>query len=67
MKRNVIIGGETHIGEVTRLAGSELEIAGAVVREYLKAQAAESFKNPIFDNGTAMPGWSHCNWRRTAR
>lgn len=31
MKRVAIIGGETHIAEITRLAGSELEIVGAVV------------------------------------
>ncbi len=57
MKRNVIIGGETHIGKVTQLEGSELEIAGAVIREDLKAQVAESFKWPIFDSGTGKTGW----------
>ncbi len=66
MTRIAIIGGETHLGEVTQLAGSKLEISGAVVREDLKAQAGESFKCPIFDNETAKTGWSHCNWRRTA-
>ncbi len=40
MKRVVIIGGETHIGEITQLAGKELEIVGAVVRQDQQEHAA---------------------------
>ena len=31
MKKVAIIGGETHIGEITQLAGKELEIVGSRV------------------------------------
>jgi len=48
MKRVAIIGGETHIGEITQLAGSGLEIVGAVVREDQKEKAAEDFGAPVF-------------------
>ncbi len=60
----MIIGGETHISEVTQLSGIELEIPGAVVRADLEAQAAESFKCPISDSETTKIGWSNCSWRR---
>jgi predicted dehydrogenase len=47
MKKVIIIGGEIHISEVTRLAGKELEIVGAAVREDLKAWAAREFACPV--------------------
>ena len=50
MKRVVIIGGETHIGEITKLAGTELEIAGVVVREDQRERAAEDFKAPVYED-----------------
>lgn len=50
MKRVAIIGGETHIGEITQLVGEELEIVGALVREDQKAHAADTFKCPLFDD-----------------
>jgi len=33
LRKVAIVGGETHIGEVTKLAGTRLEIVGAAVRE----------------------------------
>ncbi|GEM_PF-1732127 len=54
MKRIAIVGGETHIGEVTQLAGTELEIVGALVREDQKAHAAETFKCPLFDDESTL-------------
>jgi len=48
MRRVAIIGGETHIGEITQLAGSELEIVGAVVREDQREKAVEDFGGPVF-------------------
>ena len=54
MKRIAIVGGETHIHEVTRLAGQHLTIVGAVVRESQKAKAAEDFKCPLFDSEAAL-------------
>ena len=48
MKRVVIIGGETHIGEITKLAGTELEITGVLVREDQREKAAEDFKAPLY-------------------
>ena len=50
MKRVAIIGGETHIAEITKLSGSELEIVGALVREDQKAHAKATFKAPLFDD-----------------
>ena len=50
MKRVAIIGGETHIGEITQLAGKELEIVGALVREDQKEHATKTFNAPLFDN-----------------
>ncbi len=47
MKRIVIVGGETHIAEVTGLAGELLEIAGCVVREDQVAWAEETFGCPV--------------------
>ena len=54
MKRAAIIGGETHIGEITQQAGKELEIVGAVVREDQRAQAAAEFKAPLFPDESAL-------------
>ena len=54
MKKVAIIGGETHIGEITQLAGKELEIVGAVVREDQKEHAAKTFSAPVFDNEDAL-------------
>lgn len=54
MKRVAIVGGETHIGEITRLAGTELEIVGVVVREDQKEKAAGDFGAPVFDTEPAL-------------
>jgi hypothetical protein len=43
MKRIVIIGGETHIAEITRLHGQKLSIAGAAVRQDQIETARERF------------------------
>lgn len=43
MRRVAIIGGETHVGEIARLAGSELEIVGCVVRPERRDQAERDF------------------------
>lgn len=44
MKRVVVVGGETHAGEVTQLDGVMLEIVGAAVREEQRAEANRIFK-----------------------
>ena len=49
MKRVAVIDGETHIGEITKLADDQLEIVGVVVREDQK-EAAARFNAPIFDS-----------------
>jgi predicted dehydrogenase len=49
MKRVAIVGGETHIGEITVLAGTQLEIVGSVVREDQRTKAAEEFGAPVFE------------------
>ena len=54
MKRIAIIGGETHIGEITKLAGDKLEIVGAVVRDDQKAKAEADFKAPVYPNEKAL-------------
>jgi len=54
MKRIAIVGGETHIGEVTQLSGTELEIVGALVRNDQKAHATETFKCPLFDDESTL-------------
>lgn len=54
MKRVAIIGGETHIGEITGLAGQSLEIVGACVRPEQAAWAGETFGAPVFDTVEAM-------------
>ena len=47
MKRVGIIGGETHIGEITALDGKQLEIVGAVVRPDQVDTAKEQFGCPV--------------------
>jgi predicted dehydrogenase len=54
MKRIAIVGGETHIGEITQLSGSELEIVGALVSEDQKAHASETFKCPLFKDESTL-------------
>lgn len=54
MKRIAIVGGETHIGEITKLAGDKLEIVGAIVREDQKAKAEADFKAPVYPNEEAL-------------
>jgi hypothetical protein len=48
MKRVAIIGGETHIGEVTQLVGTELEIVGCAVRPEQKETAEQQFQAPVY-------------------
>ncbi len=43
MKRVAIVGGETHIYQITKLAGSRLEITGAAVREEQADGAKKAF------------------------
>ncbi|MBI3920370.1 MAG: Gfo/Idh/MocA family oxidoreductase [Armatimonadetes bacterium] len=47
MKKVGIIGGETHIGEVTNLRGGALEVVGAAVREDQTKWATEAFGVPV--------------------
>ena len=54
MKRVGIIGGETHIGEITALNGQKLEVAGACVRPDQADAAAAQFGCPIFDSIDAL-------------
>lgn len=48
MKRIAIVGGETHLGEITALVGTELEVVGTCVRDDQRAWAEESFAAPVF-------------------
>jgi len=48
MRRVAIIGGETHISEVTGLAGTSLEIVGATVRPDQREWATSTFGAPVF-------------------
>lgn len=48
MRKVAIIGGETHIGEITALAGTSLEIIGACVRPDQHDWAASTFGAPVF-------------------
>lgn len=50
MRRAAIVGGETHIGEITSLAGHKLEIVGAAVRPDQREWAASTFGAPVFDD-----------------
>ncbi|MGD9494901.1 MAG: Gfo/Idh/MocA family protein [Armatimonadota bacterium] len=47
MKRVAVVGGETHIGEVTGLAGELLQIVGCAVREDQLAWARQTFGCPV--------------------
>lgn len=47
MRRVGIIGGETHIGEITALRGQQLQIVGAAVRPDQAAAAAAQFDCPV--------------------
>jgi len=47
MYRVGIIGGETHIGEVTALAGSRLQIVAAAVRDDQADWASQTFGCPV--------------------
>lgn len=48
MKRVAIVGGETHIGEVTALVGGPLEIVGVTVRQDQREWAAATFRAPLY-------------------
>lgn len=48
MRRVAIVGGETHIGEITSLAGEKLEVVGAAVRADQREWAASTFDAPVF-------------------
>lgn len=54
MKRVLIIGGETHIGEITALRGDKLEIVGAAVREDQLEWAREQFECEVGTDYVAM-------------
>lgn len=54
MKRCGIVGGETHIGEISGLAGSELELVGAVVSDEHAEWAGETFGCPIYQSLSAL-------------
>jgi predicted dehydrogenase len=54
MKKVAIIGGETHIGEVTQLAGKQLTIVGALVREDQKEWARKTFNAPLFTEESSL-------------
>ena len=54
MKRVAIIGGETHIAEVTNLNGKAVEIVGASVREDQVEWAKEQFGCPIVTDYNAL-------------
>lgn len=43
LRKTAIVGGETHIGEISSLAGQRLEIVGAAVREAQVQKAREDF------------------------
>lgn len=48
MQRIVIVGGETHIGEVTSLRGESLEITGVAVHPEQAEWAEKTFQAPVF-------------------
>jgi len=56
MYRVAIVGGETHIEEVTHLAGEMLEITGAAVRADRVEWAREQFGAPVFTDVEEMLG-----------
>lgn len=54
MKRIGIIGGEQHIGEVTNLVGTHLDIVGSAVRDELVESAREQSGGPVFTDYRQM-------------
>ena len=54
MKRIAVIGGETHIGEVTKLKEKSLDIVGASVRPGLEEWAGKTFGCSLFDDPKEM-------------
>jgi predicted dehydrogenase len=50
MKRCAIVGGETHIGEITALVGKKIDIEAVVVRKDQTEWATEHFDAPILDS-----------------
>ncbi len=50
MYRVGIVGGETHVGEVTKLAGEQLEIVAAAVRPEQTEEAAEAYNCPVVED-----------------
>ena len=54
MKRAAIIGGETHIGEITQLVGKKLELVGVVVREDQREKAASDFGVQVFTDESEL-------------
>lgn len=54
MRKVGIIGGETHIHEITQLNGKELELVGAAVRPDQVEQAQEQFDCPVFTDAMAL-------------
>jgi len=54
MKRIAIIGGETHIGEITQLLSKELELVGVVVREDQREKTAADFGVQIFSDESEL-------------
>ena len=54
MKSVAIIGGETHIWEITALVGTSLEIVGVVVREDQQEQATAQFKASLFPDESGL-------------
>jgi myo-inositol 2-dehydrogenase / D-chiro-inositol 1-dehydrogenase len=50
MYRVGIVGGETHVGEVTKLAGGQLEIVAAAVRPEQTEEAMEAFGCPVVED-----------------
>lgn len=54
MRRIGIIGGETHIGEVSSLKGAQLDIVGAHVRPDLAEWAGGAFGCPLFGTVEAL-------------
>lgn len=49
MLRAAIVGGETHIGEITALAGSAIQVVGSCVRPDQREWAETTFGAPVFD------------------
>ncbi len=50
----MIVGGETHIGEITNLNGTELDIVAVSVRDDQIEWAKEQFGVPVVDDYTSM-------------